>query len=179
MVFRWRVVVSLLLTVLWPALGWAQTSATVVGQTVDATGARLPGVLVTATQTETGLARTATSDVQGRFTFAGLPAGDYRFRAELTGFRTVVRTGIRLSVAEQASLTLTLQVGAAEAVTVTGSHRSSILEALSSVTSSTARTIEQMPINGRNYTDLMALQPGGDAVSAIATTDRSSRTGWR
>ena len=108
-----------------PPLALAQTSATLAGQTVDATGARLPGVRVTATQTETGLARTATTDAEGRFTFAGLPAGEYGFRAELTGFRTVVRTGIRLTVAEQASVTLTLQVGAAEAVTVTGSQRRS------------------------------------------------------
>ena len=116
--------------------------------------------------------------MQGRFTFAGLPAGDYGFRAELTGFRPVVRTGIRLTVAEHARLTLTLQVGAAEAVTVTGSQalvntRSSELSYLVD-----RRTIEQIPINGRNYTDLMSLQPGGDAVPATGTTGRSSRTGW-
>jgi hypothetical protein len=100
--------------------GFAQTVATLVGRTVDANGDDLPGVRVTATNTETGAARTTTSDDTGRFTIAGLPVGDYTVRAELNGFRPLVRSGVRLNVAQQAAVVLELQVGATEVVTVVG-----------------------------------------------------------
>jgi len=169
-VFRVRHLLWLILAFL-PALAVAQTSATLVGQTVDATGARLAAVRVTATHTETGLARVATTDAEGRFTLAGLPVGEYGLRAELSGFQSVVRTGIRLTVAEQVSVTLTLQVGTAEAVTVTTS--ASLVNTRSSELSYLVdqRTIERIPINGRNYTDLMSLQP---AVTPFPHRDNGS-----
>jgi hypothetical protein len=141
-------------------LAAAQTSATLVGRTVDANGVALPGVTLTATNTETGAARTTTSDDDGRFLFAGLPVGAYTIRGELNGFRPLVQSGLRLTVAQQASITLTMQVGATDEVTVVGG--ASLVNTRSAELSYLVeqRTIEQLPINGRNYTDLMALQPG-------------------
>jgi hypothetical protein len=138
----------------------AQTTATLVGQVVDATGGRLPGVRLTVTNEETAAARSTATDAEGRFALAGLPPGEYIVRAELTKFRPLVRTGVRLTVGQQASLTLTLQLGAAEELRVVAvasavNTRSSELSYLVD-----QRTIERIPINGRNYTDLMALQPG-------------------
>jgi len=165
-----RYLLCLILAAL-PSAAFAQTSATLVGQTLDATGSKLAGVRVTATHVETGLARTTTTDVEGRFVLAGLPVGEYGLKGELSGFQTVVRTGLRLTVAEQVPVTLTLQVGAAEAVTVTTS--ASLVNTRSSELSYLVdqRTIERIPINGRNYTDLMSLQP---AVTPFPHRDNGS-----
>ena len=148
-----------LLFLLLPAFSSAQTTATLAGFVQDASGGRLPGVSIAVTSVNTGAVRHIVSDAEGRFALAGLPAGDYSVRAELQGFRPLVRSDVRLSVGEQASITLTLTPGAAEEVRVTGgtaqvNTRSSELSYLVD-----QRTIERIPINGRNFTDLMALQP--------------------
>jgi hypothetical protein len=149
----------------------AQTTATLAGVVVDVTGGALPGTAVSAKSTETNIARETTTDMNGRFVIGGLPVGEYEVRASLPGFRPLARTGVRLTVGEQASLVLTLQVGAAEVVTVEAgtsqiNTRTSELSFLVD-----QRTIEQIPINGRNFTDLMALQP---MVSPFAHRDNGS-----
>jgi len=138
----------------------AQTAATLVGQVVDATGGRLAGVRITVTNEDTAAVRSVATDAEGRFALASLPPGQYIVRAELPKFRPLVRTGVRLTVGQQLSLTLALELGAAEEVSVVAAPggvntRSSELSYLVD-----QRTIERIPINGRNYTDLMALQPG-------------------
>ena len=166
-----RVFLSVAALVLSAGLAAAQTSATLVGRTVDANGVALPGVTLTATNTETGASRTISSDDDGRFLFAALPVGDYTIRGEINGFRPLVRSGLRLTVAQQASITLTLQVGATDEITVVGG--ASLVNTRSAELSYLVdqRTIEQIPINGRNYTDLMALQPG---VNPFAHRDNGS-----
>ena len=148
-----------LFLLLFPALASAQTSATLAGLVQDDAGGRLPGVSIAVTSASTGAVRHAVSDAEGRFALAGLPAGEYAVRAELQGFRPLLRTGLLLSVGEHASLTLTLTAGAAEEVRVTGgtaqvNTRSPELSYLVD-----QLTIERLPINGRNFTDLMAMQP--------------------
>ena len=150
---------------------WAQTSATLAGLAQDASGGVLPGVQVSARHVATGVTRQTATEADGRFRLAGLPAGDYEVRLELSGFRPLVRTGIRLTVGENASLTLTLDVGATEVVTVSGAAsqvntRSSELSYLVD-----QRTIAQLPVNGRNYTDLMSLLP---AVTPFPHRDNGS-----
>jgi hypothetical protein len=136
------------------------TAGTIAGRLVDAQGGALPGATVTARQTETGLQRVATSDAEGRYTLPGLPPGSYEVRAELQGFRTFVRSGITLTIAQTAVVDLTMQVGGvAEEVTVVGeastvNTRSGELSYLVN-----ERTIAELPLNGRNYTDLALLQP--------------------
>lgn len=149
----------------------AQTSATLAGVVQDASGGVLPGAQVSARSVATGVTRQTTTEADGRFTLAGLLAGDYEIRLELSGFRPLVRTGIRLTVGENASLTLTLEVGATEVVTVSGAAsqvntRSSELSYLVD-----QRTIAQLPVNGRNYTDLMSLLP---AVTPFPHRDNGS-----
>ena len=149
----------------------AQTTATLAGVVEDVTGGALPGAAVTARQMETGATRGTETNDEGRFIFSGLPVGEYELRAELNGFRPLVRSGVRLSVNEQASLTLVLQVGAADEVTVTAgtsavNTRSGDLSYLVE-----QRAIEQIPVNGRNYTDLMLLQP---AVNPFPNRDNGS-----
>jgi len=145
---------------LFPAVAHAQTTATLTGHVEDAAGGRLPGASVSVTNAATGLARSMTTDAEGHFTMAGLPAGEYTVRAELSGFRPLVQRGVLLSVGQQASISLTMTAGVTEEVQV-AAH-------LGQVNTRTAnlsylvdeRTIAGIPINGRNFTELMALQPG-------------------
>lgn len=157
------------------ATAQAQTTATLYGQVEDPSGGVLPGVTVTAHHLETGLKRSTASDAMGGFTLARLPVGAYEVRAELDGFRPLVRRGVTLTVGESAALRLKMQVGApTEEVTVEGElggvqTRSGELSYLVS-----EQTIQNLPLNGRNYTDLAFLQPGviafphRDAGSVVA-----------
>src|SRR5262245_12119542 len=77
---------------------WAQATAQISGTVRDQTGAVLPGVEVTATQTDTGIARTAVTNETGSYILPNLAVGPYRFEAVLPGFRTFVQTGIVLQV---------------------------------------------------------------------------------
>ena len=138
----------------------AQTAGTLAGRVLDESGAVLPGVTVSARHTNTRLERTTTSDAQGRYTLASLPPGPYELRAELSGFRPLLRTGLTLTIAQALAVDLTMTVGGlAEAVTVIGdaspvNTRTGELSYLVD-----ERAIEELPLNGRNYTDLALLQP--------------------
>ncbi|MEY4635303.1 MAG: hypothetical protein RJA55_1101 [Acidobacteriota bacterium] len=157
-----RFVLTLLTVLIAPALTAAgQTSGTLSGRVVDASGAVVPGVTILARHLERGVERDIVTGSDGRFVLAALPVGAYDVRAELTGFKPVVRQGVALTVGEAAAIEFTLEVGGlAEAVNVVGAAtavntRTGELSYLVE-----ARTIEQLPLNGRNYTDLAFLQPG-------------------
>src|SRR5689334_16840089 len=77
---------------------WAQATAQISGAVRDQSGAVLPGVEITATQTDTGVNRTAVTNETGSYILANLPIGSYRLEASLPGFRKYVRTGIVLQV---------------------------------------------------------------------------------
>jgi hypothetical protein len=150
------------LVALWAAAASGQTTTgSIFGQVQDALRAALPDAQVRALHLDSGLLRTVTADSQGRFALAGLPVGSYELRAELAGYRALVRRGLELNVGEPLVVTLRLDLGAAaEEITVvadaTGVNtRSGELGYLVS-----ADTIRDLPLNGRNYTDLAFLQPG-------------------
>jgi hypothetical protein len=132
------------------------------GVVVDDSGGALATVQLMLRQTATGLTRTAVTGADGRFVIAGVPAGQYDLRAELSGFRPVVRSGLTLTVGETLALpSLLMAVGGIEqAVTVSGAPPSvnTATSELSFLVG--AQAIESLPLNGRNYTDLALLQPG-------------------
>ena len=82
--------VVLLFSVLTCTAMWAQSTAQISGTVKDQTGAVLPGVEVTVTQTETGLMRSALTNETGSYILSTLPVGPYRLEAALPGFRTYV-----------------------------------------------------------------------------------------
>ena len=139
----------------------AQTAATLTGVVEDPSGGVLPGVQLTLRQEETGLTRVAVSGRDGRFVFTVLPAGVYDLRAELSGFQTIVRQGLPVTVAATVNVPLVMTVGAiGQEVTVVGGA-----EVVNTQTGDLsylvdARAIEVLPLNGRNFTDLALLQPG-------------------
>jgi hypothetical protein len=160
---RLIILLTLLVTSFAPAAG-AQTAATVSGTVHDASEAVLPGVTVTAKSGETGLTRTAVTGAEGRFVIAQLPPGVYEIRAELAGFKPHVRPEVALAVAQSLVLNITLQVGELTIVDVVTAEIPIVNTSTSELSYLvTAEQIDQIPLNGRNYTDLALLQPGVNA----------------
>jgi hypothetical protein len=139
----------------------AQTTGTLAGSVADPTGAAIAGAGVVARHVETGMTRRVLTGPQGRFLMAGLPVGSYEVRAEYTGFRPLVRSGVTLTINETAELEFVLQIGPVDQVVeVVGepplvNTRSHELGYLVS-----EQAVRELPLNGRNYTDLALLQPG-------------------
>ena len=138
------------------------TNATVTGTIADASGALIPGVTVTATNTATGVVTTVLTNETGSYTLPSLLPGTYKVSAELPGFQTQNFTGVRLGNADQVRLNFTLQVGGANTV-VEVSVAADTLLAVSS--SSIGEVINQqrvadLPTVTNNVLDLYRLTPG-------------------
>ncbi|HEX8189778.1 MAG TPA: TonB-dependent receptor [Pyrinomonadaceae bacterium] len=139
----------------------AQTTSTLAGDVRDPAGAVIPGASVTAKSLETGRTSAAASDAEGRYTFAGLPVGPYEVRADKAGFKHNVFERVTLTVNETATLDILMQpAGVDEQVTVTDEAEmvNTRTPELSFLVGE--RAIRELPLNGRNYTDLAFLQPG-------------------
>src|SRR6476646_5496265 len=106
-----RLIMSFIVALLTCATIWAQATAQISGTAKDQTGAVLPGVEITATQTSTGIARTAVTNETGSYVLPNLPIGPYKLEASLPGFRTFVQTGINLEVNASPAINVTLEVG--------------------------------------------------------------------
>src|SRR6266853_19848 len=96
----WGFVCAVFILLFASANAWAQAGATaqISGVVKDSSGGVLPGVDVTATQTDTGQKRNATTEVDGSYTILNLTPGPYRVEATLQGFKSFVQTGITLQV---------------------------------------------------------------------------------
>ena len=90
---------------------WAQSTAQISGTVKDQSGAVLPGVEVTATQTATGLVRSVVSNETGSYVLTNLPIGPYKLEASLPGFRAFAQTGIVLQVGSNPVINVGLEVG--------------------------------------------------------------------
>ena len=136
------------------------TTGVIQGAVVDSSGAVLPGVDVTIINAETNLTQSRTTDAEGRFVFLQLPPGRYKATFRLSGFGTVVRDGIDLTVGQAVGLNPRLSVGnIAEVVTVTGTPVVETARAASATTLNQL-TVETTPILGRKFEDLLTLTPG-------------------
>ncbi len=141
---------------------WSQGfTATLVGRTLDESGAVLPGVTVTVTLLATGRTRTATSDDAGNYAFLLLPPSEYTVGAEKRGFRKEVRKGIVLQVEQRAGIDLTLQVGEmTETIEIEG--RSPLIQSETAAVGAVIdrKKIVELPLNGREFQQLAQLLPG-------------------
>src|SRR4030095_15841437 len=102
---------GMLVCVLTCSTVWGQATAQISGSVKDQSGAVLPGVEITATQTDTGIARTTVTNETGSYVLPNLPLGPYRLEATLPGFRTYVQTGIVLQVNSSPEINVQLEVG--------------------------------------------------------------------
>ena len=154
--------VSILFLLALCSVAMAQTNtATLRGTVTDATQAVLPAVSVSAINTATGLTRTVTSDQAGNYELSFLPPGAYRLDAERNGFKTYTQEGITLAAGEIKRLDVPMTIGGAnEAVTVTANVTTVNSETGELSTGIAPKQIEALPLLGRNFNTLIALQPG-------------------
>jgi carboxypeptidase family protein len=152
-----------LLCLLLSAHAFGQTSNATLGGTVsDATGALIPGVSITATNTGTGIVTTVLTNEAGAYQFASLQTGTYTVTAELPGFQTQTRNGVALGVSQQVRLNFTLQVGTvAQSVEVSVAADTLIATSSSSVgTVLPDYKVRDLPLGGRNVMGLLGTTNG-------------------
>jgi hypothetical protein len=158
------------------ANGWAQVSTgTISGSVVDASGSAISGAKVKIVNVDTGLTREVVSGDGGRYVAPQLPVGNYSVEASQTGFQTELRKGIELTVGGQLVLNLQLTVGSInQQVEVTG--EATQIETTNATVDYLVdeKKIADLPLNGRNYTQLATLQPG---VSGFNMDRRDGVTG--
>ena len=156
----------------------AQVSASIVGNVTDATGAAVKGASITVSSEETGATRNVTTDDAGNFRVLSLPLGPQEVKAEKPGFKSIVRKGINLEVGQEAVVNLRLELG--EFV-----QQLSVTEETPIVNTTTAsvsgmvgeRDIKDLPLNGRSFDNLIALNPGAINFSAMKSANTSTSNG--
>jgi hypothetical protein len=137
------------------------TTATLVGQLRDSSGAVIPGATVVATHEGTGVARETRTDANGEFVLSALPNGAYTVKIELTGFKTLENRGLQLGAGQTVRHTFALQVGTL-AETVTVAAETPLVETSVSLQADSlgSQEVRELPVNRRNLTNLMSLTPG-------------------
>jgi carboxypeptidase family protein len=164
-----NIVLSMLVMMCIPlSCALAQVSGSISGRVEDTSGASVPAVTVTVNDTETGASRRVTTDDAGNYRMLSLSVGHYEVRAEKPGFKTVVRRGISLAVAQEAVVDLEMQVGeVTQQVTVTA--ESPVVNTTTSQLSGLVgeQQVKDLPLNGRSFDNLITLNPGAINYTAL------------
>lgn len=137
------------------------SSGRIQGTVTDQSGAAMPGVTITIADVERGNARTVTTDAAGEYNAPSLLPGAYRIRAEFAGFSTAERTNITLEVGSDIRIDLALQPGEQKQV-VTVQAEAPLIETNNAELGGTIpnKVINDLPLNGRNFENLLDLRPG-------------------
>jgi len=145
-----------------PARSVAQTTTGAIsGAVSDESKSVMPGVTITITNVDTGIARTVVTDAHGAYRVTDLAPGTYEVQGALTGFQSAVHKGIQLTVGREAAVDLSMRIGAvteelvvngdAPLVDVRGGSLGQVVD---------SKSISDLPLNGRDVTALMGLQMG-------------------
>jgi len=136
-------------------------TASIVGDVMDQTGASIAAVTVTITNVANSLRRSAVTTSAGNYELSLLPAGEYRLEASGPGFKSVVRSGIILDTGQRAKMDITLELGAVtERVEVTDSVPLVNTQTVTGGVAIKNQQVLEMPLNGRNFSQLIQLEPG-------------------
>jgi len=160
------------------------TTATILGTVSDPSGAAIPGATVQVRNTGTSQSEDVMTDAQGRYRVPELSLGEYEIHVTKQGFSTAVRTGVPLTVGSQTVVDFSLAVGQQQQ-TVTVEGAVSQVETTSSAVSNLVEQTQmrELPLNGRNFGELILLAPGVQAVAAggsfYGKTDNYSIAGSR
>ena len=167
LVAEWIVV--LILAIFLPAGLSAQgAGGTISGHVADSTGAAIPGATITLTNTATSGVRTTVSTSSGDYTFPAVPIGIYELKAAHQGFNTATSQNLQLQVAQSLTQNFTLQVGGIQqTVRVTASGDLLQTQNTSLGTTVPNQTLAQMPVNNRNYLNLVAVSANANVISSI------------
>lgn len=140
----------------------AQTSTgRIAGTVADSSGAAVPNAAVTITDTQRGTTRNLTTDGVGAYNAPNLLPSHYSVKVESQGFRTVERTGITLEVNSQLQIDMVLQPGE-QTQTISVNAEAPLLETTNATLGGTIenKVINDLPLNGRNFENLLELRPG-------------------
>jgi len=138
-----------------------QITGSVRGTVLDPSGAVVQSASVSARQTETGLTRSAMTDHSGAYVLLELPVGHYQLQVEARGFQTYVQQGIILNVNETATIPVRLVVGAETQQVQVMADAQLIQGTVTSLGKTVSgREVLDLPLDGRNFTQLGLLQPG-------------------
>jgi len=168
----------ILLFVVAVAQAFSQSTASISGTVQDASGGGIPEATVTVKNLETGATRVVTTDAVGNFAIVSLALGPQEIKAEKTGFRPEVRSGINLEVGQDAVVTLRLEVGEiAQAVTV--SEEAPVVNTTTSSVSGMVgeREVKELPLNGRSFDNLITLNPGAINYTSMKSVNTTTSEG--
>src|SRR6266852_4399686 len=137
-----------------------QTFGSIGGEARDSSGAVVAGATVTAVNVGTNASRTVVTNEAGAYSFPSLPPGVYTLKIEKTGFKTVVRNQIELQVQLAARVDFELQIGqVSESVEVRADAALLVSDNATVGTVIENKRIVELPLNGRNYLQLVSLAP--------------------
>jgi hypothetical protein len=139
---------------------------TLSGTITDPSDKTIPQAQVSITNVATGITTTVTTNSDGFFSAPNLLPGEYEITVSAKGFNTEARKGISLTVGAQQVFNLTLHIGSAAKTVIEVTTEAPAVQLTSSEISAVvnATTVRELPLNGRSWTDLAALQPGVDSI---------------
>lgn len=169
-----RVLVALvLLSLVFCLSSAAQPTGTIAGTVTDESGAVVPNGKISITNKATGVARTVTTNQEGYFSATALSAGEYEVKAEVAGFRTVIRPAT-VQVGETTQVNMPMTLGQTQEVVTVEAAASQINYENNQVSGViTHAEIQDLPLNGRSYMQLAGLEPGV-TVTADSTSQANA-----
>src|SRR5919198_1447554 len=170
---RERIVLTIALVALASPCFAQRITATIRGTVTDTSGAVVPGASVTVTNENTGFARSTVTNDVGSYSFVELPTGTYTIEVSLSGFKSVVRKGIVLDVADVRGEDVRLEAGTLTE-TVTVQSRALAVQTIGGEVAGlvTGEQVRELPLNGRHFFQLGTLMPGVSQGDTFNTKDR-------
>jgi hypothetical protein len=151
-------------------MSWASITGSISGVVSDPSAAVVSGATVVATDTQTGVKVTVTTDAKGFYSLPALPVGTYEVEVSQTGFKTYRRTGLVVDANAALRVDAALQVGAVnEKVEIRSDSVHVETESTQMGEVISGKTMTSVPLNGRSFTDLLSLQPGVSPYTAVDT----------
>jgi len=148
-------------------------TGTISGTVRDNTGAVLPGVTVVVQNQDTGISRTVLSNEAGYYSAPSLAVGQYGLTISLPGFQSLQRTGITLTVGREAVVDVQLSVGTVTQTVEVSAEAPLVATTDASVSFTVAdTTIRELPLNGRDVTELVLLNPGVNDAMVHSNADK-------
>jgi hypothetical protein len=167
---RLRVVPLLLGLLVSPS--WAVTGGRISGTLKDPSGAVIPRAMVTLVNLDLTTTYHTTTDAQGSYSFPTVPVGRYEVTFEATGFKTQKRTGLTVDTDSALRIDGTLELGAQTATVTVSATDAAVAAQVETVQTQLGEVVSDtkmaaLPLNGRSYTDLLAIQPGVAPVTTL------------
>jgi outer membrane receptor protein involved in Fe transport len=164
---RWGVAVAIgwaiLIMTLAAAPGWAQTfRGTIQGTVTDSSGAALVGATVTIHNVDTGIDRITTTATDGSYLIPELPIGTYNVIVEMSGFQKVATNGLTVDIGAERRVDVSLKPGQVNQEIVVSGEEVPVVETSTDTLGGSfeSQQVEDLPINGRDYTKMLIMVPG-------------------